>query len=114
MWLSLVSEGGVLSGCARPLTANALCLCVGQFVTAEYGKAMNKQVEERLSFYEYGVVPRKNIDVMHRTAVKVQNAKVQAVAKAGTIKPSKRKKSQDEDKVDLIFDTRSCFHFLLS
>merc|ERR1712157_442187 len=27
-----------------------------EFITAEYGKAMNKQVEERLSFYESGTV----------------------------------------------------------
>merc|ERR1712037_794645 len=52
-----------------------------EFVTAEYGKAMNKQVEERLSFYESGTVPRKNIDVMHETAVKVQAAKAKPMPK---------------------------------
>merc|ERR1711981_837074 len=68
-----------------------------EFVTAEYGKAMNKQVEERLSFYESGTVPRKNIDVMHETAVKVQKAKAEADAKAEAedpAKPAKRKKSK--------------------
>merc|ERR1711981_1063989 len=68
-----------------------------EFVTAEYGKAMNKQVEERLSFYESGTVPRKNIDVMHETAVKVQAAKLEAEAKAEADKPAKRKKNQDND-----------------
>merc|ERR1712010_256544 len=71
-----------------------------EFVTAEYGKAMNKQVEERLSFYESGTVPRKNIDVMHETAVKVQAAKAEADAKAEAEKPdkpAKRKKSKKDD-----------------
>merc|ERR1712151_957497 len=58
-----------------------------EFVTAEYGKAMNKQVEERLSFYDSGTVPRKNIDVMHETSEKVQKAK----AEAESAKPAKRK-----------------------
>ena len=64
---------------------------------------MNKQVEERLSFYESGTVPRKNIDVMHETAVKVQKAKTDAEAKASASKPAKRKKSQDDDEVDVTF-----------
>ena len=64
---------------------------------------MNKQVEERLSFYESGTVPRKNIDVMHETAVKVQKAKIDAEAKASASKPAKRKKSQDDDEVDVTF-----------
>merc|ERR1712032_547935 len=71
-----------------------------EFVTAEYGKAMNKQVEERLSFYESGTVPRKNIDVMHETAVKVLKAKAEADAKAEAEKPdkpAKRKKSKKDD-----------------
>merc|ERR1711934_1072916 len=71
-----------------------------EFVTAEYGKAMNKQVEERLSFYESGTVPRKNVDVMHETAVKVQAAKAEADAKAEAEKPdkpAKRKKSKKDD-----------------
>ena len=73
-----------------------------QFVTAEYGKAMNKQVEERLSFYESGTVPRKNIDVMHEAAIKVQSAKAEADAKALADKPAKRKKSkQDDDEVSV-------------
>ena len=79
-------------------------------MTAEYGKAMNKQVEERLSFYESGTVPRKNIDVMHETAVKVQKAKIDAEAKASASKSAKRKKSQDDDEVnDVTFHLDSAF-----
>ena len=60
---------------------------------------MNTQVEERLSFYESGTVPRKNIDVMHETALKVHKAKTDAEAKASASKPAKRKKSQDKEEV---------------
>ena len=32
--------------------------------TTTYGEKLREQVEERLDFYDKGVAPRKNIDVM--------------------------------------------------
>lgn len=39
--------------------------------TQVYGDLLHEQVEERLRFYESGVTPRKNIDVMREAAKKV-------------------------------------------
>lgn len=36
-----------------------------------YGDKLRDQVEERLSFYETGEAPRKNIDVMKEAVVEV-------------------------------------------
>ena len=48
-----------------------LCLCVivfggsaAEVPSTVFGEKLKGQVEERLSFYESGVVPKKNIDVM--------------------------------------------------
>jgi len=50
---------------------------------------MKDQVEERLSFYDTGVAPKKNIDVM-REAIKV----------AGKGEKKKKKKSKKEGSAD--------------
>lgn len=39
--------------------------CFSDIQTPLFGEKMKEQVEERLSFYEQGTAPRKNIDVMH-------------------------------------------------
>ena len=38
---------------------------------AVFGEKLKDQVEERLSFYETGTAPRKNIDVMHEALQEV-------------------------------------------
>jgi len=54
-----------------------------------FGEKMKDQVEERLSFYDTGVAPKKNIDVM-REAIKV----------AGKGEKKKKKKSKKEGSAD--------------
>lgn len=39
-----------------------------------FGDKLREQVEERLSFYETGAVPRKNVDVMQEAVKEVRNA----------------------------------------
>lgn len=41
-----------------------------------FGDKLREQVEERLSFYETGAVPRKNVDVMQEAVKEVRNAAV--------------------------------------
>lgn len=36
-----------------------------------FGEKLREQVEERLSFYETGEIPRKNLDVMKEAMVQV-------------------------------------------
>lgn len=43
--------------------------CLTEVPTSVFGDKLREQVEERLSFYETGDVPRKNVDVM-KEAVK--------------------------------------------
>lgn len=39
--------------------------------TSVFGEKLREQVEERLSFYETGEIPRKNLDVMKEAVVQV-------------------------------------------
>lgn len=39
-----------------------------------FGDKLREQVEERLSFYETGAMPRKNVDVMQEAVKEVRDA----------------------------------------
>ncbi|GFZ03809.1 NOP56-like pre RNA processing ribonucleoprotein [Actinidia rufa] len=69
--------------------------------TTTYGEKLREQVEERLDFYDKGVAPRKNIDVMksaleatlnNDTEMDVDKAPIES-----SVKKSKKKKSRAED-----------------
>jgi len=38
--------------------------CYSELNTSIFGEKLREQVEERLDFYDKGVAPRKNLDVM--------------------------------------------------
>ena len=57
--------------------------------TSAFGEKMKEQVEERLRFYEDGVAPRKNIDMMGEALAKV---KEQLGAEGKEAAPKKEKK----------------------
>ncbi len=46
--------------------------CFSDVATSAFGDKMKEQVEERLRFYEEGVAPRKNIDMMQEALSKVK------------------------------------------
>lgn len=51
-----------------------LNLCFpAELPTSVFGDKLREQVEERLSFYETGTVPRKNVDVMQEAVKEVRN-----------------------------------------
>lgn len=50
--------------------------------TSVFGDKLREQVEERLSFYETGAVPRKNVDVMQEAVKEVRNAAAAVVGVA--------------------------------
>ncbi|KAL1812395.1 hypothetical protein ACET3Z_022460 [Daucus carota] len=69
--------------------------------TTAFGDKLREQVEERLDFYDKGVAPRKNIDVMKVAIGNVDNEGVEedvngATAKSSA-KKSKKKKSSEMD-----------------
>ncbi|KAL8556596.1 hypothetical protein ACS0TY_004158 [Phlomoides rotata] len=82
--------------------------CFLEQSTTAFGEKLREQVEERLDFYDKGVAPRKNIDVMKSVLETVDNkagdepmADVNGDANEGPIsekkKKEKRKQLEEED-----------------
>ncbi|XP_042062713.1 nucleolar protein 56-like [Salvia splendens] len=74
--------------------------------TNAFGEKLREQVEERLDFYDKGVAPRKNIDVMKSVIDTVESKEDEPMAENGDSKEEsksekkkkeKRKKQEDED-----------------
>ncbi|XP_009603298.1 nucleolar protein 56 [Nicotiana tabacum] len=66
--------------------------------TTAFGEKLREQVEERLDFYDKGVAPRKNLDVM-KAAIETAEDKdmdVDEAANEASTKKSKKKKSKAE------------------
>jgi nucleolar protein 56 len=71
--------------------------------TPAFGEKMKEQVEERLRFYEEGVAPRKNLDVMHEvmgTLEGVGPATAERAEDAEKDSSKKKKKKEKKDKKD--------------
>jgi len=74
--------------------------CYSELNTSIFGEKLREQVEERLDFYDKGVAPRKNLDVMKAAIEGITNA----VSEDGdgndkndvSAKKSKKKKSKAE------------------
>lgn len=54
-----------------------LC-CDAERGTTAFGEKLREQVEERLDFYDKGVAPRKNIDVMKSAMESAENKGTEA------------------------------------
>ncbi|XP_022737605.1 nucleolar protein 56-like isoform X3 [Durio zibethinus] len=83
--------------------------CFAERGSTVFGEKLREQVEERLEFYDKGVAPRKNIDVM-KSAIESTQSKVfiyyhvksdvemeEAQPDEASVKKSKKKKSKTED-----------------
>ncbi|KAF5460023.1 hypothetical protein F2P56_019923 [Juglans regia] len=72
--------------------------CFADSGTTVFGEKLRAQVEERLEFYDKGVAPRKNIDVMKDAIESVQNKgaemEIEEVPTEASGKKSKKKKSK--------------------
>ncbi|XVF08733.1 hypothetical protein REPUB_Repub07fG0028500 [Reevesia pubescens] len=74
--------------------------CFAEGDTTVFGEKLREQVEERLEFYDKGVAPRKNIDVMKSAIETTQSKDVEmeeAQSDEASVKNSKKKKSKAED-----------------
>ena len=73
--------------------------------TDKFGSKMREQVEERLTFYENGTVPRKNVDVMKEVLDEVaQDGLLKAAEDAHSKKKDKKKKkkkAQEEEAMEV-------------
>ncbi|KAK9198211.1 hypothetical protein WN944_013395 [Citrus x changshan-huyou] len=84
--------------------------CFAEKNTTIFGEKLREQVEERLDFYDKGVAPRKNIDVMKAAIESTENNVITTFSNADTEmkeaatdtsgKKSKKKKSKSEIAVD--------------
>ncbi|KAG5625962.1 hypothetical protein H5410_011180 [Solanum commersonii] len=66
--------------------------------TTTFGEKLREQVEERLDFYDKGVAPRKNLDVMKSAIETVEDKDTEMDVDEPSTKKSKKKKS----KVDVV------------
>ena len=55
--------------------------CFSEMPTSVFGEKLREQVEERLSFYETGGIPRKNLDVMKEAMVQAEEAAAEITRK---------------------------------
>ncbi|KAG0453417.1 hypothetical protein HPP92_024721 [Vanilla planifolia] len=84
--------------------------CFSDISTTIFGEKLREQVEERLDFYDKGVAPRKNVDVMKAAIEFALNKGDKGVVEKKdadelSAKKSKKKKSKDvENEVDAIVD----------
>ncbi|XP_044487067.1 nucleolar protein 56-like [Mangifera indica] len=72
--------------------------CFAESNTTVFGEKLREQVEERLDFYDKGVAPRKNIDVMKAAIESTQNNDMET--EEASAKKSKKKKSKSADAED--------------
>ncbi|KAK6250237.1 hypothetical protein QUC31_007732 [Theobroma cacao] len=74
--------------------------CFADKGTTVFGEKLREQVEERLEFYDKGVAPRKNIDVM-KAAIESTESKDLEMEDTqpgeASVKKSKKRKSKTED-----------------
>jgi len=73
--------------------------CFSDQPTSQFGVAMKGQVEERLSFYENGTIPAKNIDVMHKVMKTLSKRAATAPAED---KPAAKKAKVEEPKAEKV------------
>uniref|UniRef100_A0A8C4IJW3 Nucleolar protein 56 n=1 Tax=Dicentrarchus labrax TaxID=13489 RepID=A0A8C4IJW3_DICLA len=70
------NKGRISRYLANKCTIASRIDCFSEVPTSVFGDKLRGQVEERLSFYETGDVPRKNVDVM-KEALKEVSSKIQ-------------------------------------
>ncbi|XP_037347204.1 nucleolar protein 56 [Pungitius pungitius] len=85
------NKGRISRYLANKCTIASRIDCFSDVPTSVYGDKLRGQVEERLSFYETGDVPRKNVDVM-KEAVKEASDVATEIKRKLEKKEKKRKK----------------------
>eukprot|EP00256_Glycine_max_P065122 XP_025979717.1 nucleolar protein 56 [Glycine max] len=70
---SAKNKGPIARYLANKCSIASLIDCFSERGTTTFGEKLREQVEERLDFYDKGVAPRKNIDVMKLAIESVEN-----------------------------------------
>ncbi|XP_029908087.1 nucleolar protein 56 isoform X2 [Myripristis murdjan] len=87
------NKGRISRYLANKCTIASRIDCFSEVPTSVFGDKLRDQVEERLSFYETGEVPRKNVDVM-KEAVKEASDVAAEIKRKLEKKEKKRKKRE--------------------
>ncbi|XP_068171757.1 nucleolar protein 56 [Antennarius striatus] len=87
------NKGRISRYLANKCTIASRIDCFSEVPTSVFGDRLREQVEERLSFYETGDVPRKNVDVM-KEAVKEASDVAAEIKRKLEKKEKKRKKRE--------------------
>ncbi|KAJ6970720.1 hypothetical protein D5086_028486 [Populus alba] len=74
--------------------------CFSENGTTVFGEKLREQVEERLDFYDKGVAPRKNIDVMKAAIESTENKDTDMETEEATTVPSAKKSKKKKSKSD--------------
>uniref|UniRef100_A0A1A7YXV4 Nucleolar protein 56 n=1 Tax=Iconisemion striatum TaxID=60296 RepID=A0A1A7YXV4_9TELE len=93
------NKGRISRYLANKCTIASRIDCFSEVPTCVFGDKLREQVEERLTFYETGEVPRKNVDVMHE-AVK-EATDVAAEIKRKLEKKEKKRKKREKKLLEL-------------
>lgn len=79
--------------------------CFSESSSTVFGEKLREQVEERLDFYDKGVAPRKNIDVMKAALESSQNKDADMDVEDGVpVEASAKKSKKKKSKVDATED----------
>lgn len=73
--------------------------CFAEVPTNVFGDVLQKQVEDRLKFYDSGTLPPKNADIMAEAVLKAEEVKNEIIKKEKK-KKKKNKKSKGEEVVE--------------
>lgn len=82
--------------------------CFSEISSSVFGEKLREQVEERLEFYDKGVAPRKNVDVMKEAVVAATNgtaANEDEPMSEDDMKSEKKKKKKKRKSTDMEIDS---------
>ncbi|XP_062867156.1 nucleolar protein 56 [Trichomycterus rosablanca] len=94
------NKGRISRFLANKCTIASRIDCFSEVPTSVFGDKLRDQVEERLSFYETGETPRKNLDVMKEAVVEAGEAA--AEIKRKTEKKEKKKKKREKRRLEAL------------
>ncbi|KAL3696135.1 hypothetical protein R1sor_010211 [Riccia sorocarpa] len=72
--------------------------CFSEVNTSIFGEKLREQVEERLEFYDKGVAPRKNVDVMKDAIKLAEDGKTDATMEDAEAEPAKLENGEKKKK----------------
>ncbi|XP_053314001.1 nucleolar protein 56 isoform X1 [Spea bombifrons] len=94
------NKGRISRYLANKCTIASRIDCFSEFPTSVFGDKLREQVEERLSFYETGDAPRKNLDVMKEALVEA--TEVVSELKRKQEKREKKKKKREKRRLEAL------------